>query len=74
MGIKLMFDPFLEQVLDNGVEVYPATRLRHLIGEAHAVVIAAPLTAETEGLLGTAELAECRDVWAGPRVERTHVS
>ena len=43
------------------MEVYPASRLRDLIGEAHAVVISAPLTAETEGLLGEAELAECRD-------------
>ena len=48
-------------MLDNGVEVYPATRFRDLIGEAHAVVIAAPLTAETEGMLGAAELAECRE-------------
>ena len=31
------------------------------MGEAHAVVIAAPLTPETEGLLGAAELAACRD-------------
>ena len=49
-------------MLDNGAQVYPATRLRHLIGEAHAVVIAAPLTAKTEGLLGAAELAECREL------------
>ena len=31
------------------------------MGEAHAVVIAAPLTPETEGLLGAAELAACGD-------------
>ena len=56
-----MLDPLLKKVLNNGVEVYPATRLCDLIGEAHAILIAAPLTAETEGLLGATELAECRE-------------
>ena len=32
-----------------------------MLGEAAAVVITAPLTAETEGLLGAPQLAKCRD-------------
>lgn len=49
------------EVLDNGVEVFPSSQLGDLLGEAAAVVITAPLTAETEGLLGAQALARCRD-------------
>ena len=50
--------------------VYPPEDLRTLLAEADVVVLAAPLTAETTGLIGTAELrlheAGCRS-WSTSR-------
>ena len=37
--------------------VYPPTELHHLLPQAHALLICLPLTPETEGLIGAAELA-----------------
>lgn len=41
----------------DGVTVYPGGALRDLLPRAGALVITLPLTPETEGLIGTAELA-----------------
>jgi phosphoglycerate dehydrogenase-like enzyme len=38
-------------------EVYPLARLREMLAEADYIVVAAPLTSATEGLLGPAEFA-----------------
>jgi phosphoglycerate dehydrogenase-like enzyme len=40
-----------------GIEVLPATATKELLAEAEALVIALPLTRETDGLLGAEELA-----------------
>ena len=55
------------------MEVYPASRLEELLGEAHAVVVTAPLTAETRGLLGAAALARCRDGCSVVNVGRAEI-
>jgi phosphoglycerate dehydrogenase-like enzyme len=41
---------------EDGVRVYPPDRLREVLAEADAVVVCLPLTTETEGLIGQAEL------------------
>jgi phosphoglycerate dehydrogenase-like enzyme len=41
----------------DGVEIHPASDLRQLLPRADALIIALPLTPETHGLLGAAELA-----------------
>jgi len=40
--------------------VYPASELRRFLGECDVVVVAAPLTAETRGLIGRDELRAMR--------------
>jgi phosphoglycerate dehydrogenase-like enzyme len=42
---------------DSSSEVYPPEALRSLLPRANALIIALPLTAETEGLIGASELA-----------------
>ncbi len=39
-----------------GVRVYPAGRLREVLAQGDVIVVCLPLTAETEGLIGEAEL------------------
>jgi phosphoglycerate dehydrogenase-like enzyme len=41
---------------DNGVKVYPASHLRQVLALGDYVVVCLPLTPETEGLIGQAEL------------------
>lgn len=42
---------------ENGVPVYPAPALPELLPQANALIICLPLTPQTEGLIGAAELA-----------------
>lgn len=42
---------------DGVAEIHPSSDLRQLLPRAHAVIITAPLTPETKGLLGAKELA-----------------
>ena len=48
------------RALVDGVEVHPADQLRDVLGRADVVVICLPLTAETAGLIGEAELRAMR--------------
>lgn len=41
---------------ENGVEVYPADRLREVMARGDVVVVTLPLTDETEGIIGEPEL------------------
>lgn len=50
-------------------EVYPRERLRDMLAEADHLVVALPLTAQTEGLIGPAEFAAMR-----PGIVYTNVS
>ena len=43
-------------MLDEGVEVYPVNALRQVLARGDFVVVCLPLTPETEGLIGEAEL------------------
>jgi len=45
------------------VEVYPVGRLARVVGAAHWLVVAVPLTAETEGLVGRDVLGACRGAY-----------
>jgi phosphoglycerate dehydrogenase-like enzyme len=41
---------------EDGVEIYPAAQMREMLARADVVVVCLPLTAETAGLVGEAEL------------------
>jgi phosphoglycerate dehydrogenase-like enzyme len=45
-----------QQHVTNGVTVYPADRLREVLARGDVVVVCLPLTDETEGIIGEAEL------------------
>jgi D-2-hydroxyacid dehydrogenase (NADP+) len=47
--------------VDGVDEVHPATELRGAVADAKFVVVAVPLTDDTEGLVGTGELAAMRE-------------
>lgn len=45
-----------EHAFVDGVEIFPADRLREVLARGDVVVVCLPLTSETEGLIGEAEL------------------
>lgn len=45
-----------EHAFIDGIEVFPADRLREVLARGDVVVVCLPLTGETEGLIGEAEL------------------
>ena len=47
------FDPLAD-------EVFPSTRLKEVLAQAEAIVLAMPQNAETRNIIGAAELAVCR--------------
>lgn len=57
MGVLATRRRLQEPVRKNDVLIHPAEALPHLLPQANALIICLPLTPETEGLIGKAELA-----------------
>jgi phosphoglycerate dehydrogenase-like enzyme len=51
-------EPDPERILDDYVELHPPADLRELLPRTDVLVVSVPLTQETEGLIGAAELAQ----------------